>query len=162
LLTFPGWSGCLRQPLGPRLLCYYRKRGRVLSTFPCQHPALWYAAELNGASRSLSCEKHLQLSIWDLQGHPLLPGLVEKQVADQLAVVLRPYLTEIDRWEWLYPSALETDAKLFSQLTVLWKREGRSVLPAVSIRNRHAVHSGRSDYPIACWLFRAILANREM
>jgi len=87
-----------------------------------------------------------------LQGHPFLPGLIEKQVADQLAVVLAPYLTEIDRWEWLYPSALKTDAELISQLTVLCKREGRSVLPAVSIRNWYAVHSGRSEYPIACRL----------
>jgi hypothetical protein len=40
-----------------------------------------------------------QISIWVLQGQPFLPGLVEKQVADQLAVVLAPHLTEIDRWE---------------------------------------------------------------
>jgi hypothetical protein len=116
---------------GGPLLCYHRKRGRVRSIFPLSHPALWYAAHVNWVSRSLSREKLFQLSIWVLQKHPFLPGLVEKQVADQLAVVLAPYLTEIDRWEWLYPSALKTDAKLFSQLTVLCKREGRSVLPAV-------------------------------
>jgi hypothetical protein len=96
-------------------------------------------------SRSVSREKRFQLSIWVLQSYPFLPGLVEKQVADQLAVVFGPYLTEIDGWEGLYPSALETDAKLFSQLTVMCKREGRSVLPAVSIRNYYAVHSGRSE-----------------
>ncbi len=112
-------------------------------------PALRYAADLKEVSRSVSREKRLQLSIWVLQSYPFLPGLVEKQIADQLAVVLGPYLTEIDRWEWLYPSALETDTKLSSQLTVLCKREGRSALPAVSIRNWYAVHSGRSAYPIA-------------
>ena len=136
--------------LEPRLFCYHRKRGGFPVSFPCHPPALWYAADLKEVSRSVSREKRLQLSIWVLQSYPFLPGLVEKQVADQLAVVLGPYLTEIDRWKWLYPSALETDAKLFSQLTVLCKREGRSVLPAVSIRNRCTVHSGRSDYPIAC------------
>lgn len=93
-----------------------------------------------------------QISIWVLQGHPFLPGLVEKQVADQLPIILAPYLTEIDRWEWLNPSVLKTDAKLSSQLTVLCKREVRSVLPAVSMRRWYAVHSGRSEYPIACRL----------
>jgi hypothetical protein len=79
-----------------------------------------FAILLTGrVSRSLSREKRFQLSIWVLQGHPLLPGLVEKQVADQLVVVPAPHLTEIDWREWRYPSALKTDAKLFSQLTVL-------------------------------------------
>jgi hypothetical protein len=103
-------------------------------------------------SRSLSREMRFQISIWVLQGHPFLPGLVEKQVADQLPIILAPYLTEIDRWEWLYPSVLKTDAKLSSQLTVLCKREVRSVLPAVSMRRWYTVHSGRSEYPIACRL----------
>ena len=149
LLTFPGWPGCLPQFLGPRPFCYHRTRGRIRTIFPLSPPALWYAADLKEVSRSVSREKRLQLSIWVLQSYPFLPGLVEKQIADQLAVVLGPYLTEIDRWEWLYPSALETDAKLSSQLTVLCKREGRSALPAVSIRTWYAVHSGRSAYPIA-------------
>jgi hypothetical protein len=127
------------------------------------HPALRYAADVNKViSRGLSREKRSQLSIWILQGHPFLPGLIEKQVADQLAVFIAPYLTEVDRWEWLYPSALKADAKLFSQLTVLCKSEGRSILLAESMRRLYAVHSDRSEYPSHADFCRVISANREM